>query len=292
MLTGGIGFFDSGVGGLSVLSACLQTVGDYPIYYYGDNQRAPYGNRSFNEIRAYVREAFSFLSTLRPRAVVVACNTVTALMIDELREIYSFPIIGVEPAVLPAVRRGGKVLVLATKATAESLRIKRLIDRAKRFNPEAEVTVKGCPRLAAMVEGGFQSQKIDFEAEFPPVNADRVVLGCTHYSFLKERISRFYGAEVFDGNAAVAKRLQFVLSESALGGRLVNDCKGESLAVRMLRRLPFIRPFKKPKKGGFRVKKGSGFRTVKNALLLYFVGSGSSFNCQFYERMFVFGKKG
>ena len=112
MQRGGIAFFDSGVGGLSVLSACRKSVGGLPIYYYGDNARAPYGNRNIEEIRAYTHEAFFLFERLGVAAVVVACNTVTAVMIEELRAVYPFPIIGIEPAVLPAARKGDRKSVV------------------------------------------------------------------------------------------------------------------------------------------------------------------------------------
>ena len=216
MQRGGIAFFDSGVGGLSVLASCLKSVGGYPVYYYGDNGRAPYGNRPYNEVRAYVREAFNFFCLLQPVAVVVACNTVTALMIEELRENFPFPIIGIEPAVLPAAREGERVLVLATKATVESQRLKNLIKQAKKAYPKISVTVAACLNLACLVEEGIEREGVDFQREFPRVDADCVVLGCTHYSFLRERIRDFYGAKVFDGNEGVAGRL----------GRILGVCDG------------------------------------------------------------------
>ena len=224
VLKGGIGFFDSGVGGLSVLHACRDVVRGLPVYYYGDNLHAPYGNRPIYETRAYVRKAFDFFEKMDARAVVVACNTVTALFIEELRRAYAFPIIGVEPAVLPAVAQGDRVLVLATVATAGSERLQSLVVRAKAKNPSAEITIYGSRDLAAVVENGFRCAKIYLSCYLPRGNYDCVVLGCTHYTFLKEKIAEYYGARVFDGNIAVAKRLESVLMGAVLNHEKV-DCR-------------------------------------------------------------------
>lgn len=101
---GGIGFFDSGLGGLTVLSACLDGLG-LPVCYYGDNARAPYGGLPEEKILAYAEEAFDAFSALRVRAAVIACNTVTAVCADRLREKYPFPVVGAEPA---RARRGAE----------------------------------------------------------------------------------------------------------------------------------------------------------------------------------------
>ena len=94
---GGIGFFDSGLGGLTVLFACRSVCGDLPVYYYGDNARAPYGGLSSEIIKNYAAEAFDTFSALGARAAVIACNTVTAVCADSFRKIYPFPIVGAEP---------------------------------------------------------------------------------------------------------------------------------------------------------------------------------------------------
>ena len=101
---GGIAFFDSGIGGMTVLSACEKQINNEIFYYYGDNFHAPYGNLPIYKIKKYVHKAFKLFESLQVKAVVIACNTVTAVCIDELRRKYTFPIIGVEPALMKALQ--------------------------------------------------------------------------------------------------------------------------------------------------------------------------------------------
>ena len=113
---GGIAFFDSGIGGLTTLSSCVDyaqahNLGGINYYYYGDNFHAPYGNLSEGQIFSYVDEIFSRFKSLEVSAAVLACNTATAVCAERLREKYTFPIIGLEPAILPAAKEGGAHLL-------------------------------------------------------------------------------------------------------------------------------------------------------------------------------------
>jgi glutamate racemase len=211
---GGIGFFDSGLGGLTVLFACRSVCGDLPVYYYGDNARAPYGGLSSEIIKNYAAEAFDTFSALGARAAVIACNTVTAVCADSFRKIYPFPIVGAEPAVFPAAERCGEIFVLATPATVASLRFQRLCLRAVEKYPDAHIRVFGCEGLAGAVEKHFFSEDFDFTPFLPRGSPDGVVLGCTHYVFLKKFIKEFYDCPVFDGNEGIKHRLSTVLSEN------------------------------------------------------------------------------
>lgn len=318
VLTGGVGFFDSGVGGLSVLAGCQDVLGCLPVYYYGDNARAPYGNRTNIELRAYVREAFSMFEKLRVRAVVVACNTVTALLLDELRRRYEFPIIGIEPAVKPAAKLGGRVLVLATKATCESERLQGLLKQMKEKYPNVEFFIHPCLSLAGKIEqeylqvavrqsgaGCVAMDRMGWEWELPSVEVDAVVLGCTHYSLIKKEIANFYSVPVFDGNEGVKKQLEKVLTSGGAdvvkNGRGIVENKSKILERKieenggvdhfwgflpLLSNLPWFLPLKNEKKRVFRLRKSSLFEKIKNSRILYFMGSGRSKNRQFYERMF------
>ncbi len=296
MIRGGIGFFDSGVGGLSVLRACEEITRGMPIYYYGDNARAPYGNRDIYDIRAYVREAFSIFEKLDVAAAVVACNTVTALLVEELRSLYRFPILGIEPALLPAVRKHRRVLVLATNATVKSNRFQKLYKRALRERSSAKIQTVGCTDLAAEIERMASGSQVEIESLLPPLSVDGVVLGCTHYSLIKDRIAKFYGAEVFDGNQAVANRLSAVLSSLRIlpkkGGSIISKTNiGGKLS-----RVTFYSSKSSERKRFHRSKKRFDLKRVKIAQSFYFIGSGRRFNRQFYERMFAFrnawGKSG
>jgi glutamate racemase len=198
------------------MDACQKVVKGENFYYYGDNKRAPYGNLSQEKIRKYVFRAFKKFRKLHVCAVVIACNTVTAVCVEELRRKFSFPIIGAEPALLPAVREGGKVLVLTTRATFESVRFLKLQQRARECYPRADVECYPCAGLAGGIEKWIEDPRIDIERFLPNRSPDRVVLGCTHYLYVKEQISRFYGCETIDGNEGIARRLQKVLDEKNL----------------------------------------------------------------------------
>lgn len=210
---GGVGFFDSGLGGLTVLSSCLKHLCGIPVYYYGDNARAPYGNLPESTIRAYTEEAFRQFASLRARAAVIACNTATAACADFLRQEYPFPVVGAEPAVRSAAVPGGLIFVLVTCATAQSARFSALCERVEREFPHARLCVCPSAGLAEAVEKHLtEGKSFPLSGLLPPGRPDAVVLGCTHYVFLKEEIRRFYGCPVYDGNEGIARELSRVLS--------------------------------------------------------------------------------
>lgn len=212
-----VGVFDSGIGGLTVLSECARRLPNVKFIYFGDNERAPYGNRSEEEILAFSWEAFKFFRRMGVDAAVIACNTVTAVAADGLRKAFAFPIIGSEPAVKPAAKRGGKILVLATRRTAESARLKMLMGRF----PECSFTVAPCPRLAGAIEAYFtRGESVLLSSHLPEGKYDGVVLGCTHYAYFAPQISKYYSAPLYDGAAGVAKRLAVVLEKR----RNPNEC--------------------------------------------------------------------
>lgn len=205
---GGVLFFDSGIGGLTVLAECKKRLPYTTFYYYGDNARAPYGNLPSGKIERYVLEIFESIESLQPSAAVIACNTVTALCIDALRTKYTYPIIGVEPAVFSAAKAGGEIFVFATKATCESARFRSLCDRAFKKYPTAIIRPLACESLAGTIEKHLTDQAFDFSPLFPKGKPHSIVLGCTHYVFIKEQIQSFYGAPTYDGNVGVANRLR------------------------------------------------------------------------------------
>ena len=204
-----VGVFDSGIGGLTVLSECLARMKGVKFFYLGDNENAPYGSKSEREITALVRDALRVFEDLKVDAAVLACNTATAVCADIVRREFSFPVVGTEPAILPAARVCKNLLVLCTSRTAESERLQGLIDRCA----DCKITVYACPRLAEAIEHAL-TLGLPFSVfdHLPEGSFDGVVLGCTHYSFFRREISEFYGAPVFDGNEGIARRLQDVLS--------------------------------------------------------------------------------
>ncbi len=209
---GGVAFFDSGIGGLTVLAACRKQLPNEIFYYYGDNARAPYGNLPEEVIFSYVEEAFAHFCRLEAKAVVLACNTATAVCVEGLRRKYSVPIIGAEPALFPAAQCGGEVLVLCTCATGNSARFLRLQANALARFPDVRFLCIGCAELAGEIERHATEKEYSYARFLPPAHPSAVVLGCTHYAYIKHQIERFYQCPVFDGNEGIAKRLRWVLS--------------------------------------------------------------------------------
>ena len=204
---GGVAFFDSGIGGLTVLFECQKVQGKEIFYYYGDNKHAPYGNLPPKKIKRYVFRAFRRFKRLKVKAAVLACNTATAVCVEDLRKKYPFPIIGAEPAVRFAAQAGGKVLVLATRATCESERLRSLCERVAKEFPSAKLCIHPCDGLAGSIEKNLLCKDYDYTAYLPEEKADAVVLGCTHYIYIVEQVRRFYRSPIFDGNAGIARRL-------------------------------------------------------------------------------------
>lgn len=218
-LSGGVGFFDSGIGGLTVLAECRKYINDEIFYYYGDNDHAPYGNLSFSEIEKLVFSAFDTFARLNVKAVVIACNTATAVCVEKLRRIYPFPIVGAEPAILPAMKKGGLTYVLTTRATYNSARFQNLCARICRRFPKSTLQAYPCDGLAGEIEKHLCDSNYDYTPCLPKGTPDTVVLGCTHYIYLKEQIRRFYRSEVVDGNQGMANRLITLLKEYPIENR-------------------------------------------------------------------------
>ena len=206
----GIAFFDSGIGGLTVLNECISRGIKEPFYYYGDNAFAPYGNKTRAQIHARVQVAFETFEKLNVRVAVLACNTATAVCVDALRGRFEFPIVGAEPAVLTAAKNGGEVLVLTTRATYESGRLRALCDKAEQIYPNAYLRICPCDNLAGEIETHLLDSSYDFSVFLPKGKPQSVVLGCTHYIYLKKYIESFYGCKSYDGNTGIARRVEIV----------------------------------------------------------------------------------
>ena len=195
--------FDSGVGGLNLLAQCVKLMPEKDYYYISDNQNVPYGNRPADEVLRLVLAALDGIESLNPQALVIACNTATALCIDNLRARFSFPVVGIQPAIKQASKVGGRCLVLATEGTVHS---SSFFSLAARF-PDLETVVVGCKSLASYIEENiFNLPAVLPDGLLPNVKADSVVLGCTHYSYVAQQISEFYSCPVFDGIVGTANR--------------------------------------------------------------------------------------
>ncbi|HSD38416.1 MAG TPA: glutamate racemase [Rhodocyclaceae bacterium] len=211
-----IGVFDSGVGGLSVLREIRARLPHEDLIYCADSGFAPYGSRSPDEIRERSLFLAEFLLKHDCKALVIACNTATAAAADYLRTRWpALPIIGMEPAVKPATAatRSGVVGVLATVGTLASARFAALLDT---FGNEVEVVMQPCPGLMECVERGeldtpaTRALLTSYVQPLVQADADVVVLGCTHYVFLRSLVQELVGPAVklIDTGAAVAAQLE------------------------------------------------------------------------------------
>ena len=200
--------FDSGIGGISLLFECVRRLPRVDFTYFADNYRVPYGNLSHEELIERVDDIFEEIANTNPAAAVVACNTVTAHCIDFLRSKYNFPILGIQPAVKPAVEIGGKCLVLATPSTVKSEAFKQLLQRYGGGNTH----VVACDKLASYIEQNLLNLSADgVENLLPKYEPDTVVLGCTHYVLAKKIIQSYYNCPVFDGISGTADHLKEIL---------------------------------------------------------------------------------
>ena len=209
-----IGVFDSGVGGLSVLKHVRAQLPNVPLLYVADSGHVPYGDKTPDYIRDRSLALTHFLLRHGAAAVVVACNTATAAAAAMLRERFDIPIVAMEPAVKPAVSatRSRVVGVLATVGTLESARFAALLEQ---YAGDVEIVTQACPGLVEQVEAGELASTTTRElverytAPLLARGADTIVLGCTHYPFLKPLIANLVGARVqlIDTGEAVARQV-------------------------------------------------------------------------------------
>ena len=220
-----IGVFDSGVGGLSVLAEIRKQLPREDLLYVADSAHVPYCARSADEIRDRSLALARFLLEQGAKVLVVACNTATAAAAGTLRETFTTPVVAMEPAVKPAAAatRNGVVGVLATVGTLRSAQFAALLDR---FGGGIEVVTQPCPGLPEQVEAGeldtprTRALVEHYLAPLRARGADTIVLGCTHYPFLRPLIADLAGPEIvlIDTGAAVARQLRRVLEARALLG--------------------------------------------------------------------------
>lgn len=218
-----IGIFDSGVGGLSVLRHIQEELPHENLLYVADSAHAPYGGKSPHEIQARSLALTEFLVGQGAKAIVVACNTATAAAIWLLRERFELPVIGMEPAVKPAVAatRSGVVGVLATTGTLKSAQFAALLEN---YGKSVRVVTQGCPGLVERVERGELDAPETRELlrhYIEPLlaeGADTLVLGCTHYPFLRPLIEQLTEGRValIDTGAAVARQVRRRIEEGGL----------------------------------------------------------------------------
>jgi len=211
-----IGFFDSGVGGLSVMKEALKLMPNEDYIYFGDSKNAPYGTKTVEEVRRLTFEAVDFLLKKGVKGIVIACNTATSAAVEALRNEYpNIPIVGIEPALKPAVElnKKGSILIMATSMTLKEKKFKNLMER---YKDKADIIPVPCPGLVEFIEeGNFEGKEVEDYLhnklnEFSNKEIASVVLGCTHYPFVKKTISKIIGdkIDIIDGGYGTAKEIQ------------------------------------------------------------------------------------
>ncbi|MBS7527135.1 glutamate racemase [Fusibacter paucivorans] len=233
---GRIGIFDSGLGGLSVMAAIHQLMPNESLLYYGDSKNAPYGIKTKEAVYDRSKEICDLFIAEGCKAIVIACNTATSAAVTKLREVMPVPIIGMEPAIRPALRMTkGKVLVLATAMTLKEDKFNLLVQD---MSAESRILRWPAPDLVTLVENDFDNENLVTEAVskcFASLKdtekPDAVVLGCTHFVFLKREIETYFNHEavVIDGNFGTAQQLKRQLEIKNL---CVNDEEVGTLEIR------------------------------------------------------------
>jgi glutamate racemase len=235
-----IAFFDSGIGGITVLHQAMKQLPSEDYIYFADTLNAPYGIKTRDEVRTLVFNAVDFIVSLGVDAVVIACNTATSVAIEDLRKRYTIPIIGMEPAVKPAVEKTGgtqkRVLVTATPLTLKEEKLKNLIDR---IDNEHIVDLLPLPGLVEFAENFEFNEKIVagyLTGALRSVDLKSygtIVLGCTHFLFYRNILKKIIPSyiDIIDGNAGTVNHLSRVLKErtgSAKGdGKVKWYCSGK-----------------------------------------------------------------
>ncbi len=204
-----IGVFDSGKGGTTILEAVKRVLPEEKYFYIADFENCPYGEKTKQELLEITSAIVSRLRKWGAKIIVVACNTATTNCIEDLRQKYpELKFVGVEPAIKLATKTDARrILVMATPGTIKSERTNALLEENQKI--DQEIKLLACPGLAEAIE-----ENDDVEMTLRNVlrgvgDFDCVVLGCTHYSLIKDKIQKFFPkASLVDGNEAVAKRVK------------------------------------------------------------------------------------
>ena len=250
-----IGVFDSGLGGISVVRQIVKDMPDERVLYFGDSANAPYGTKTPEQVRALSFAIMERFVDQGVKAVVIACNTATSAAVNDLREQYGIPIIGMEPALKVACDRGDvpsdphhipqRVIVAATPLTLRERKFAKLMDR---FDSDNEIFKEPCPDLVEIVESGqLDNHQLVMDTlhhyfdRYDLNRIDSVVLGCTHFVFYRDYFRELLPdrAAIIDGNEGTVRHLRVVLEslgtlapESAAGGvELANSDPSKRIAT-------------------------------------------------------------
>ena len=257
-----IGFFDSGIGGLSVLHRAMKILPSEEFIFFADEDHVPYGTKTREEVLAFTDSAFEFLMSRQVKAIVVACNTATSVAVRAMRAKYSVPIIGMEPAVKKALETTSqKILVIATPITVHGEKMHRLLDR---FDADNRAELLALPRLVDFAERlEFDSPAVRkyLQENFSQYDFEKfgaLVLGCTHFNYFKDVLREILPTQVkfIDGNDGTINELIRQLGTNLIIGnsdsepdsrlevyfscRPITDSENLNRIENFLRRLDFV----------------------------------------------------
>jgi len=235
-----VGIFDSGMGGLSVLAEAMHKFPSIDFIYYGDSKHAPYGTKSKKEVLTRSYEICDYLIKAGAEAIIVACNTATSAAIVELRDKYSIPIIGMEPALKPALGnyKGGAIVVMATPMTLAEEKFQKLMATHSSHETIYKIPTPQLVNLveSGVVEGDLVDQTLeDYFTSLDLNTVESVVLGCTHFLFLRPAIQAYFGDRVslVDGHQGTLMQLErkILVPPPGTGSKqyvLIVNTKGQS----------------------------------------------------------------
>ena len=218
-----IGFFDSGLGGLTTIPYLREKLPNERVVYFGDTARTPYGSKTPKTIRAFSREISDFLVSQNVKMIVIACNTVTATCLEDLQSRYDIPVVGIIDPTAELVARTcsplNRVGVIGTKVTVGSHSYR---DHIARYDDEIQIFECACPAIVPLVEEGFiGSDVMDLtlqyylDAYMLENRLDTLILGCTHYPLVRSAIHRLYpNLRIIDPSEVVIDRVRKQLTET------------------------------------------------------------------------------
>ena len=245
-MTSPIGILDSGLGGLSVFNEVRKLIPEEPIVYFGDSAWCPYGARKADEIQERVFAVTDLLLEQGCKIIIIACNSATISAVEALRAAYPVPFVGMEPGIKPAaaLTKSGTVGIFATEASLAGEKFHKLLST---HGSGVRTITRPCPSFVDLVEEGIltgpEAQKAVEKETLPLTNegADVLVLGCTHYPFLRPLIQEAAGPDVhiLDTGAAVARQAQSLIENKAT---INTELKHQIMTTGNLTRLESIFP--------------------------------------------------
>lgn len=217
-----IGFFDSGLGGLTCIPYLMKQLPEEKVIYFGDTARTPYGSKAIRTIKSFSMEIADFLVKSDVKMIVIACNTVSATCVDDLQKKFpQIPVIGIiEPTARNVAERdpNSRIGIIGTKVTIASHAYKNMVHK---YNCVLDINEAPCPALVPLIEEGIIDNEIMdltikyYMEDFVKSNKlDTIILGCTHYPLLKKNIEKLYPQlEIINPSSIVVERIREVLEE-------------------------------------------------------------------------------